>query len=529
MGKPLAIVFTSVCIHLGLFPILGCQESPGQANPKPPAASARVMSWGDQGDGTYKNPVLKSDYSDPEILRHGDDFYLIASDFHFVGMQVLHSKDLVNWRYIGQVFNKLTMDPKYDQMRGYAEGTWAPALRYHDGEFYIFVCTPKDGLFMWHAKDPAGPWSETVTVKAAPRWEDPCPFWDDDGQAYLVHSMTGAGPIIINKMAPDGSRLLDEGQEVYRGPNAEGPKMQKRNGYYYISLPEGGFTRGGQTMLRSKNIYGPYDRKEVFSPGDGEHQGGFIDMDNGQSWFMCFKRMNNEKAAMGRIVYLEPVKWGDDDWPVFGNAGKPVESWKKPDVGRTYPIERPATSDEFSGSSLGFQWQWNHNPVNDHWSLSERSGYLRLKSLPADGLGVARNTITQKLWDEAGMVEIKLDISGMADGQHAGLAFMTGSRFGSVGVVRENGQSRIEMGAEQGPAVSGNEIWLRGSYKDLDCHFAWSLDGKTFTDAPNTFKMGFQSWKGGRPAIYSYGAQGGYVDVDYFHYAYGTTADEAKL
>src|SRR5262249_15167471 len=281
LGRIIRIVF----IGIGL---AGCQAMTGA----PEKASEKVLAWGDQGNGTYANPVLKSDYSDPEILRVGDDFYLIASDFHFVGMQILHSKDLVNWRYIGQIFEKLTMDPKYDQMRGYAEGTWAPALRYHNGEFYIFVCTPRDGLFMWHAKNPAGPWSETVTVKAVPRWEDPCPFWDEDGQAYLVHSLRGAGPIIINKMSPDGTSLLDDGQEVYRGPNAEGPKIQKRHGYYYISIPEGGFQRGGQTMLRSKNIYGPYERKEVLA-GTGEHQGGFVDLENGESWFIGFKEQYN--------------------------------------------------------------------------------------------------------------------------------------------------------------------------------------------------------------------------------------------
>jgi beta-xylosidase len=231
---------------------------------------------------------------------------------------------------------------------------------------------------------------------------------------------------------------------------------------------------------------------------------------------------------MGRICYLEPVKWGDDDWPVFGNNGKPVESHQKPNVGKSYPIARPATSDEFDSGKLGFQWQWNHNPVNDHWSLTDRPGYLRLKAIPADNLSVARNTLTQKLWDEAGMVEIQLELGGMADGQRAGLAFMTGNKFGGVGVIRENGVVKIDMDGALGPAVNGKSIWLRGWYQDVDCHFVYSLDGKQFTDAPNTFKMGFQSWKGGRPAIYSYGKEGGFVDVNYFHYGYGLTLDQAR-
>ncbi len=481
--------------------------------------SEPVLTWGDQGNGMYRNPVLKADYSDPEIIRAGDDFYLIASDFHFSTMQVLHSKDLVNWQYCGKVFDRLTMSPKYDRMTAYAEGTWAPAMRYHNGEFYIFVCTPNDGLFMFHAKNPAGPWSDAVTVKAIAGWEDPCPFWDDDGQAYLVHSLRGSGPIIIHKMSEDGTKLLDDGQQVYRGPNAEGPKMQKRHGYYYISLPEGGFQRGGQTMLRSKNIYGPYERREVLA-GTGEHQGGFVELDNGEAWFIGFKEQYNSAAALGRICYLEPVTWGADDWPVFGNNTQPVTEWKKPNVGKTYPIVRPATNDEFDAKTLGLQWQWNHNPVDDHWSLTERPGYLRLKALPATSLATARNTLTQKLWDDTGVIDIKLDISKLVDGDHAGLAFMTGNRFGNVGIIQENGVRKIEWAGGQSPAVTGNTIWLRGTYQGIEARFAYSLDGVKFVDVSGVTRMGFASWKGSRPAIYCSGP-GGYVDVDYFHYWYG--------
>lgn len=530
MKKSFTLLF-SLPAAAAFLSLAGCIQSDTTAGAGATAAAkpARVLAWGDQGDGTYRNPVLKSDYSDPELLRVGDDFYLIASDFHYSTMQVLHSKDLVNWQYLGKVFDRLDMaPPKYDQMKAYGEGTWAPSMRYHNGEFYIYVCTPYDGLFMWHAKNPAGPWSEMVTVKAVPQWEDPCPLWDDDGQAYLVHGMKGAGPIIINRMSADGTKLLDDGKQVYRGPNAEGPKMQKRNGYYYISLPENGFASGGQTMLRSKNIYGPYERKSVFA-GNGQHQGGFVDLDNGESWFICFKRMYKEQSPLGRICYLQPVKWGDDDWPVFGNAGQPVETMKKPNVGKTYPVARPATSDEFSGARLGLQWQWNFNPVNDHWSLTDRPGFLRLKALPAENLATARNTLTQKLWDDAGVVDVKLDISGMADGQRAGLAFQFGPNFGAIGVIQQNGVRRLEWDKSAGtaPELKGNTIWLRGTYQADQAHFAWSLDGQTFTDTGVTFKLGFANWKGSRPALYSFGPGGGYADVDFFHYTYGATQPEA--
>jgi beta-xylosidase len=400
------------------------------------AARSRV-TWGDQGNGLYRNPILKADYSDPDVIQVGDDFYLVASDFHFVGIQVLHSKDLVNWKVVGQVFHRLAMDPKYDQMKGYAEGTWAPSLRYHNGEFYLYVCTPKDGLFMWHTKDPAGKWSDMVTVKAVPGWEDPCPFWDEDGQAYLVHGKVGAGPLVLHKMSADGTQLLDEGVTIYTGPVAEGPKMFKRKGYYYISHPEGGVGTGWQTMERSPKIYGPYERKIVLS--DGPHQGGMVELASGEGWFIGFK----STGWLGRICYLEPVMWGDDGWPVFGDYGRPVEEWKKPNVGHAYPVSRPETSDEFSGKSLSPIWQWNHNPVNEAWSLDERRGFLRLKALPADDVSRARNTLTQKLWDEYGTIDIKLDLAGMADGQRAGLTFLSGAAFDWVAAEKTNGIGRV--------------------------------------------------------------------------------------
>ncbi len=489
------------------------------------------LAWGDQGNGTFRNPVLKSDYSDPDILRHGDDFYLIASDFHFVGIQVLHSKDLVNWRVIGQVFDRLDMDARYDDMKGYGEGTWAPALRYHDGEFYIFVCTPSEGVFMWHAKNPAGPWSKTVTVKAVPRWEDPCPFWDDDGQAYLVHSYKGAGPLILHKMSADGTRLLDEGKEIYRGKVAEGPKLFKRKGYYYISLPEGGVEKGGQTVLRSKDIYGPYERRQVL-PDGSPHQGGLVELANGDTWFMSFK----STGYLGRICYLNPVTWTDDDWPVFGDNGRSVDVWKKPNVGKTYPVARPQTSDEFDARVLSPIWQWNHNPVPDGWSLTARAGYLRLKALPESGPDplrnaptygpdLARNTLTQKLWDGAGVIDVKLDAASMRDGQRAGFAFMSGSDFGWVGVKQEKGVRKIASYQGEGPILTGRQVWLRGVNDGETARLLYSQDGKTYSEIDGVFQLRFRYWKGARIAIFSCGPNGGAADFDYVHYRYGSTAE----
>jgi beta-xylosidase len=500
-------------------------------------AATPILNWGDQGDGTYRNPILKSDFSDPDVIRVGSDFYLVASDFHYVGIQVMHSKDLVNWNVVDQVFHRLDMDPKYDQMAGYGQGTWAPSLRYHNGEFYLFVCTPAEGLFMWHTKDPAGKWSDMVTVKAVPKWEDPCPFWDDDGSAYLVHSLKGAGPIIINKMAPDGTKLLDDGVEVYRGKNSEGPKLYKRHGFYYISLPEGGVKGGWQTVLRSKNIFGPYEQKIVLK--DGPHQGGMVELDNGQAWFIGFE----VTGFLGRIDYLEPVTWGADDWPVFGNAGEPVEQMKKPDVGAAGgAVGRPQTNDEFDQTSLGLIWQWNHNPVESAWSLTERPGWLRLKGLPAESSDQARNTLTQKLWDETGTIDVKMDVSHLSDGQRAGLTFISGSTFGWVGVRQKDGQRQIAWSGKQnpttqitaaeqkaavkggpkdGPVVSGDEVWLRGTYDGPVGDLSYSLDGQTFVETGIKFPLRYLFWKGAKVGLICYGDGGGWVDVDYFRYRYG--------
>ncbi len=476
---------------------------------------ANRASWGDQGDGTYRNPILKADYSDPDVIRVGDDFYMVASDFHFVGIQVLHSKDLVNWRIAGQVFHRLSMSPKYDQMKGYGEGTWASSLRYHNGEFYLYACTPKDGLFMWHTKNPASTWSDVVTVKAIAGWEDPCPFWDDDGQAYLIHGKTGAGPLILHKMSADGARLLDEGTTVYTGPVAEGPKMFKRQGRYYISHPEGGVSTGWQTVERASAIYGPYERKIVLE--GGPHQGGLVELKNGEAWFIAFK----STGWLGRICYLEPVKWGDDDWPVFGDNGTPVDTWKKPNVGRAYAAGRPQTSDEFAAKTLSPIWQWNHNPVDTAWSLTERRGFLRLHALPADDIGQARNTLTEKLWDESGAIETKLDLAGLAEGGRAGLTFLSGAAFSWVGAEKTAGAIRIVWpegsGADLKPAGS---LWLRGVYRQGKAQLFYSLDGQAWSDTGQRIALRFASWKGARFGIFSYGPHGGYADVDWVHYTY---------
>jgi beta-xylosidase len=472
----------------------------------------QTLPWGDQSDGSYRNPILNSDFSDPDILRVGKDFYLTASDFHFVGMQILHSKDLVNWKIVNQVFHHLPMHEKYNQMQAYGQGTWAPAWGYHQNRFYIYVCTPFEGLFLWHTDNPQGQWSDMVTVKRVERWEDPCPFWDDYGQAYLIHSHKGAGPLILHKMSQDGFHLQGDGVEIYRGPTTEGPKLKKRRGYYYILCPEGGVHTGWQSVLRSKNIYGPYEKKIVLPP-NSPHQGNIVELDSGQSWFIAFKSTGH----LGRVTHLQPVRWGKDDWPIFGNNGQPVESWTKPDVGGSFPILPPQTSDDFDSPTLSPIWQWNHNPVNEAWSLTQRPGWLRLRALPAENLPTARNTLTQKLWGTRGSFHTRFDVSALTEGQLAGLAWMCGDEFAWVGIQCIDGQKRIAWDWGTGPTITGNIVILGSRYLN-DTAILW------YRTDPNArlqcvrkiIKLKFAHWKAARPALFCHGPGNGWIDIDCF-------------
>ena len=488
-------------------------------------------SWGDQGNGTYINPILDADYSDPDVVRVGDDYYMVCSEFHFMGMPVLHSKDLVNWSIIGRVYDEFKFAPEYDTNNRYAGGSWAPAIRFHDNKFFVYFCTPKEGLFMSTASKPEGPWSPLNQVVATADWEDPCPFWDDDGKAYLGHSKVGAGPIIIHKMSADGEKLLDQGFTVYTGPVAEGTKIYKLNGYYYLSISEGGVGQGWQTVLRSKNIYGPYEKKVVLETGstaiNGPHQGAMIDLPNGDWWFIHFQSVWN----VGRVCHLEPMRW-KDGWPVMGvdidmnGIGEPVYVWKKPDVGQTYPITAPQTSDEFNVPNLGFQWSWNHNPVNDAWSLTKQPGFLSLTALSADSLMKARNTLIQKVMGPEGEATIMLLTDQMEDGQKAGLCLM-GKEFNELGIVKKEGKLYVFVdinGKYSEQAYHASKIYLKVNVtqKEGANQFYFSKDNKKFSPLRGSFATHNGYWKGPKIGLFSYNekGQGGIARFDWFHYSY---------
>ena len=510
---------------------------------RPDFVEEDTEGWGDQGDGTYRNPVLNADFSDPDVIRVGEKYYMVASDFHFLGMQVLESDDMVNWRYISQIYNRFD-EPGWDSNQHYAGGSWAPAIRYHNGLFYVYFCTPEEGLYMTTAKDPRGPWAPLHLVKRIAKWEDPCPFWDSDGKAYLGRSKHGAGPIIVHQMSADGKQLLDDGVTVYEGPVAEGTKFLKRNGWYYLVIPEGGVGQGWQTVLRSKNIYGPYERKIVLEKGstniNGPHQGALVDTPDGDWWFYHFQ----ETPVLGRVVHLQPVRW-QYDWPLMGvdydgnGVGEPVMEWQKPITGargrsaegcllpkgrkkehgaRGYQYVSDDFIDDFNGenyslssfhsplSTLKLVWQWNHNPVDTHWSLKEKKGWLTLKALPADSLKLCRNMLTQKVVGYQSESTTLLMASGDC---YAGL-FCSGKAFRGIGLCKDG--IFVESQGKREVILKGKfqKLWVR---VNNDCQanrhqFSYSTDGIRFTPAGETFPMRAGYWKGIRVGLFCYGNSG---------------------
>ncbi len=492
---------------------------------RPDFVEVDTEGWGDQGDGTYRNPVLNADFSDPDVIRVGNKFYMVASDFHFMGMQVLESDDMVNWRYTSQIYRRFN-EPGWDSNQHYAGGSWAPSIRYHHGLYYVYFCTPDEGLYMSTASNPAGPWAPLHLVKRVAKWEDPCPFWDEDGQAYLGRSQHGAGPIIVHRMSADGKTLLDEGQTVYEGPIAEGTKFMKRNGWYYLIIPEGGVGTGWQTVLRSRNIYGPYERRIVLEQGstgvNGPHQGALVDAPDGSWWFYHFQ----ETPVLGRVVHLQPARW-EADWPVIGvdydknGIGEPVAAWKK-------PISSAGTAsfqscDDFNGA-LGLHWQWNHNPVDTHWNLTDRKGWLTLNALPADSLKQVRNMLTQKVIGNLSESSTKVSIKGDS---YAGL-FCSGKLFCGVGLCKDGVFTEFGGQRKLIAKASYQEVWFKVTN---DCEqnrhlFYYSIDGEHYQSAGSAFAMRGGYWKGIRVGLFNYIPTGkttaksqasSYAQFDYFN------------
>ncbi|MFT4168853.1 MAG: glycoside hydrolase 43 family protein [Dysgonomonas sp.] len=506
----------------------------------------------DLGNGTYKNPILYADYSDLDVCRVGDDYYMTASSFNCVpGLPILHSNDLVNWTLIGYAIDKLTPDSIFSKTE-HGGGVWAPAIRYHNGEFYIYYGDPDQGIFMTKTKDPAGEWDPVVMVKEGIGMIDPCPIFEDNGQVYLVHAYAGTRAgikslLAVTRLTSDGKKSVGESRIIYDGhdldPTIEGPKFYKRNGYYYIFAPAGGVKPGWQLALRSKNIYGPYERKVVLAQGsaviNGPHQGAWVDTKTGEDWFFHFQ----DVGAKGRLTHLQPMVWVND-WPVMGEdkdgdgCGNPVLSHKKPNVGKVFPIATPVESDEFSTNALGLQWQWHANPKSWWYFANQEVGCLSLYSVPTPAyyknLWDVPNLLLQKLPAPSFTTTMKLTLKPDSRfyGERTGLLIM-GQDYALLSfentkegfVLSQNECYKADQGMQESTnesvTLKSNTIYLRLQVKaDDTCVFSYSIDNKKYINMGKTFKVREGLWIGAKVGTFCTRPlqinDGGRADIDWF-------------
>ncbi len=517
----------------------------------------------DNGDGTYTNPVINADYSDPDVCvgASGTDFYLTASSFNCIpGLPILHSKDLVNWEIIGHAIKKLTPEDVFDKAQ-HGKGVWAPSIRFHNGEYYIYWGEPDNGVFMVKTKDPAGEWSEPLCVIPGKGMIDTTPLWDEDGKCYLVNGWAGSragfnSVLSVRELSADGTRAISDPVLVYDGGNAnhtaEGPKFYKRDGWYWIMCPAGGVPQGWQLAMRSKSPYGPYECKTVMATGkskiNGPHQGGWIHTAQGEDWFLHFQ----DKGAYGRVVLLQPVHWVNN-WPVMGVdkdgdlCGDPVARYKKPNVGKVYPVVNPVESDEFNTTVLGKQWQWHAN-YQQNFGQPTPYGFFRLYthklSLDFVNLWEAPNLLLQKTPADKFTATTKIKFAAKAENQYGGIIMM-GLDYSALAVKRVGDEFQLQQitckSADKNkpetvsvlatlkptsidpkpyqPAIY-KEIYLRMSVNDGKVKFAYSSDGKTYKNVGDEFTMREGLWIGAKIGFVTeetnIKGNSGYMDVDWF-------------
>ncbi|MEX2371961.1 MAG: glycoside hydrolase 43 family protein [Bacteroidales bacterium] len=483
----------------------------------------------DNGDGTYTNPVIPADFPDPDVICVDDTYYMVSTTmFIFPGVTILKSKDLVNWEYCSHAVPRFDFDSCYN-LHGcnrYGHGQWATSIKYNNGKFHLLFITLDEGGFHCTADDPGGPWE----IRKLPKgFYDPGLFFDDDGKIYVSH---GYGKIFITEVNPD---LSPKGEDVLvftgniRG-GLEGMHVYKINGYYYLYGTYGG-RDGIQVALRSENIYGPYEQKVVISdatPGVnfGIHQGALIQSPQGEWWTILFV----DSGPFGRFPSLQPVTW-EDGWPMVGVDGKAVVTWRKPDMGRSYPVTELPVSDEFSENNLGMQWGWNHNPDPEYWSLSNRPGYLRLTTgRVVCNLREAPNTLTQRPFANYAQAipttgVTKLEVSQMKDGDIAGLAVFQ-DPYAYIGVKQEK-ESRNLIMVNNGEIIAtvpmnGETVYLKtiASNSTGEATFWYSFNNRKFRQLGDTLNMKFNLsvFTGNKFCLFNYATEeaGGYVDFDWF-------------
>jgi len=504
----------------------------------------------DNGDGTYTNPILYADYSDPDAVRVGDDYYMVASSFNCIpGLPILHSFDLVNWELIGHALPKQPPFDVFDKVQ-HGNGVWAPCIRYHNNEYYIYYPDPDFGIYLTKATKPIGPWSEPLLVQPGKGLIDPSPLWDEDGKAYLVYALAGSragvkSVLMISQMNADGTRLIGNSVMLFDGhkehPTVEGPKIYKRNNFYYIFAPAGGVSTGWQIVLRSKNVFGPYEVKIVMAQGktdiNGPHQGAWVDTKTGENWFLNFQDL----GPYGRVLHLNPMKW-INDWPVIGidadgdGIGEPVRTYKKPNVGKDYPKMTPPESDEFNTSKFGLQWQWQANYQTTWGYPSGNLGFFRLNCIPrpADAVNLwdVSNLLLQKFPAPEFTATAKLTFNARFDGEEVGLVIM-GMDYGTLSLKRNNAKLEVQTKLCKQADKSGKEeiietksidsstIYFRVQvHKGAECNFSYSTDGESFTDIGSSFRVREGRWIGAKLGFFALRNgminDAGSADIDWF-------------
>ncbi len=501
----------------------------------------------------YTNPILFADYSDPDVIRVQDTYYMVASSFNYTpGLPILISNDLVNWKLVNYAVNNIYGSINYD-IPAHSKGVWAPAIRYRQGMFYIYYGMPDDGIYVVKATDPLGTWSDPILVLKGKGLIDPCPFWEEDGRAYIVHGYAKSrigfkSHLGIFEMREDGEKATSSDQILYCGVETqhtiEGPKVYYRNGFYYIFAPAGGVKTGWQTVLRSKNINGPFEEKIVMMQGstsiNGPHQGGLVDTFKGTEWFVHFQDM----GAYGRIVHLQPVVW-KEDWPVIGKPtmeefGEPCLTYESPLPFHNSEHTGLEASDDFSNDTLNLMWQWTGNHYAHFYSLKERPGALRLYSLNTAKaehpvLWTAANILTQKMIYPSFRMKVSMDISGIAESEKAGITIF-GGQYAYYAIVKKeqkyylsyglscgSGDSRLEQ--EQLTPITSKffdpeqvvfEVQIVEKDARPEAYFSCSFDGERAYETPWKFVPVDDTWVAAKPGIFAISKEAkgnGYVDI----------------
>lgn len=531
----------------------------------PMAALAQYKSqvWSpDNGNGTYTNPVINADYSDPDVCVAGEDYYLTASSFNCIpGLPVLHSKDLVNWEIVGHAVKELEPKLEFDKP-SHGNGIWAPSIRYHNGEFYIYWGDPDYGVFMVKTKDPAGEWSKPLCVISGKGLIDTTPLWDDDGRCYLVNAYANsrsrfASVIAIRELSADGTKPIGNPVIIYDGNGTEsrtceGPKIYKRDGWYWVMFPAGGVPTGFQVAMRSKSPFGPYESKVVLAQGktkiNGPHQGAWVHTKFGEDWFLHFQ----DKEAYGRVVHLQPVTW-KDNWPVMGidkdgdYCGEPVTTYRKPKTSGKVQVVNPVESDEFSDTRLGLQWQWHAN-YNETFGMPTAFGSYRIYthkvSEKFQNLWEVPNLLLQKTPADKFTATTKIRFTSKDQNQTGGLLMM-GLDYSGLVVKRvgndfqllqiscksaDKGKPQTEQliatlkptAVDQIDYQPGThiDIYMRMSVNDGKMRFSYSLDGKKYTKCGTEFTMREGKWIGAKIGFVAYElgqkTNRGWIDADWF-------------